>query len=476
MFKKVRALMAALLLLSLPLAASAADPFYNFVATSQGRVSIPLCYSTEQMMKAFGEDNSTINSATDLFVDSHDNLYILDSGNSRVLKYRLEDGQTIYDRTYSLTGEIQTKNPNGIFADDDGDLYIADTDNNRVLHIGENGQFVEQFVQPDSDLYDDSIAFRPYKVGIDSLGQVYILNYQDDNGFIILDAYNQFKGYTASNAVAADTLVDKFIEMFATEEQKEKLGKKNRPMHSNFTFASDNTFYVTTASASSAQLKKFSSVGVNIYPKTDDFSVKARGDNSEEACSFVDVCVDEDGNASILDKTTGYITQYSADGIMLAVFGGKGDCAGRFMNPVAMAQDSTGRIYVLDQDTSTVQVLKPTGFIEKIHEALKLYNDGRYEESLEPWAEVLKIADVYPVANIGIGKAYMKQEQWSDAMAAYRKNRSADLYSEAFDQMRLEVIRDYFGWVVLAIVAAVVLVVLLVYKLHKYAIKIGGGR
>ena len=131
---------------------------------------------------------------------------------------------------------------------------------------------------------------------------------------------------------------------------------------------------------------------------------------------------------------------------------------------------------MLDQDTSTVQVLKPTGFIEKIHEALKLYNDGRYEESLEPWAEVLKIADVYPVANIGIGKAYMKQEQWSDAMAAYRKNRSADLYSEAFDQMRLEVIRDYFGWVVLAIVAAVVLVVLLVYKLHKYAIKIGGGR
>lgn len=475
MRKKISSLILVLLLsLSLSLAVSAADPSYNYVVAHWGIAQIPLTYSTEQILKGFAEDNGTINFASDIFIDKKDNLYILDNGNDRVLKYELGDGKSVYTKTYSLTGQLKTKNPNGLFVDDDGDIYIADTDNGRVLHIGENGQFIEEFKQPDSPLYDESYAFRPYKVGIDSLGQLYVLNYEDDNGFIILDAYNQFKGYTAPNSVEADTFSEKLVKLFATQEQKDKLGKKNRPMHSNFTFADDNTFYVTTARAQQAQLKKFTSVGVNIFPVTDDLSVTLT--ESDESSSFVDVCVDSDGNASILDNTTGYITQYSADGYMLALFGGKGNCAGRFMNPVAIAQDSTGRIYVLDKDTSTIQVLKPTQFIEKVHEALKLYNDGRYEESLKPWTEILKVADTYPVANVGIGKAYMKQEKWDAAMDAYKKNLNQSLYSEAFDQMRLQYIRKYFGWIVLAIVAAIVLVVFVVYKVRKYAIKIGGGR
>lgn len=475
MRKKAGCLISVLILfVILTMTVSAADPFYNYIFTSRGPTGIPLAYSTEQVLKGFGEDNSTINFASDIFIDGLDHLYILDNGNNRVLKYKLGDGRSSYMKTYPLTGQLQTKNPNGIFADDDGDIYIADTDNGRVLHIGENGQFVEEFVQPASELYDASYSFRPYKVGIDSLGQLYILNYEDENGFIILDAYNNFKGYTAPNTVPPDTLTDKLVKIFASQEQKDKLGKKNRPMHSNFTFASDNTFYVTTARAQVAQLKKFTSVGVNIYPKTDSFSTQS--EDEEITSSIVDVCVDDDGNVTILDSGTGILSQYSADGYILATFGGKGNCAGRFMNPVAIAQDSTGRIYVLDKDTSTIQVLRPTQFINKVHEALKLYNDGRYEESLEPWLEIVKATDIYPVANVGIGKAYMKQEKWEQAMEAYQKNLSPQLYSEAFDAMRLQKIRKYFGWIVLAGIAGIVLLVFVVYKLRKYAIKIGGGR
>lgn len=457
----------------------AADPFYNFVVTGEGRIQIPLTYSTETVMKGFADDNSTLDFAADIFIDDDDRLYILDNGNSRVLKYDLSEGKQVFIKSYELSGKLTCKNPNGLFADKDGDIYIADTDNFRVLHIGENGEFIEQFVQPESELYDQSIPFRPYKLGIDSLGQLYVLNFEDDNGFIIVDAYNEFRGYTAPTTVDADSLSERLVKLFATKEQREKIGKKNRPMHSNITFGDDNTFYVTTARAKNAQMKKYTSVGVNIYPKTNDFSVTDKSAGITESITeseFVDVCVDADGNASVLDRMTGYVTQYSPDGIMLTVFGGKGSWAGRFLNPVAIDCDSSGRIYVLDKDTATIQVFKPTAFIEKVHEALRLYNDGKYEESFGPLQEILKITDIYPVANIGLGKSYMKQERWEDALKAYRKNLSRDLYSEAFDQLRLRFVREHFGAVVISVISVIAAGTWAVLRLRKYARRIGGGR
>ena len=77
---------------------------------------------------------------TDLFVDKQGNIYILDSGNNRVL---------IYDRDLRPIGEIaqltsngetdSLKEASGLFVDDTGMLYVADTGNKRVVAFDRNG-------------------------------------------------------------------------------------------------------------------------------------------------------------------------------------------------------------------------------------------------------------------------------------------------------------------------------------------------
>jgi len=481
--RKTAAVLIALLLTVTIMSPSvmAADPSNHLIYNGTNTSAIPLAYSVDTVMKGFGTDNSAISSATDMFIDNEDFLYILDAGNNRILKYQLTADSQEFVREYPLRDKLATKNPNGIHVDAGGDIYIADTDNGRVVHMGENGEYIEEFVQPESDQYDTQYAFRPYKVTLDSTGQMYIINFEDPHGFIILDAYNKFKGYIASTTVTK-SLWDAVVGFFSTAEQKEKLGNKKPPMHSNATFHTDNTLFVTTARANTQQLKRFSSVGENVFPLTGSFGIDyTHGfvfniDTVGLEAKFVDVCVDKDGNASMIDAVSGKIYQYNTEGIMLCSFGGAGGWAGTFASPSAIDCDSFGKIYVLDQGAGTVQIFKPTSFIRDVHNAQRLYNDGKYVEAIEPWSEIAKHTTTYEMANLGLGKAYLKQEDWDMAMEYYKRANDMSGYSLAFDGMRRQLLNQYFGLVVLAIVLLAVGSVLGVVRLRKYAHRFREGR
>lgn len=85
-----------------------------------------------------------------LAVDTSGNLYVADTGNSRVLKYNAplaDDGDTIADAVFGqvaatnfATGQCRSSatglcRPEGVVVDNSGDLYVADTGNNRVLEF-----------------------------------------------------------------------------------------------------------------------------------------------------------------------------------------------------------------------------------------------------------------------------------------------------------------------------------------------------
>lgn len=444
----------------------------SYVIDADGEQQIiPLTYDVTDIMLSFQTSPDALFEASDICVDSKDNLYVLDAGNSRILVIN-EQGKLINE--VKLTGKEALSEAQGIFVDEQDKIYIADTGNRRVQVLDAQGEVLYVLTQPEDPLYDKDYPFEPIKVGVNTLGQVYAINNLDYHGFCILDSDNEFKGYFAATRLEKNAVRD-LIKKYASESQKEQMGKEIPAQHSNFIFAEDGSIYVTTQNVETTQLKHLSTVGNNFYPytgafgdDTSDYLMKLQGKEESEQ-KFVDVSVDSEGIVSLLDNATGRIYQYDASGNMLLVFGGTGSWKGRMMNAVAMAQDSKGRIYVLDQTMGSIQRFEPTDFTNMVHQALKLHQSGEYEEAGNLWQQILKIAPDYPTAHIGLGKTRVKQKNYIDAMSEYKLAGDKSGYSEAFSKYLKNMIQENFLGIVAVIVILIVMLVQIYRFLKEYA-------
>lgn len=419
------------------------------------KIAIPSTYVQNQTIGYLGSGIGNFEGAQDLFIDKKDQLYVADTGNDRIVKLS-KKGEVL--AVFTGPEDKPFSKPQGVFVADDGDIYVADTNNKRIVHLSPEGKFVETFVEPDSNLYDKSYAFQPVKVYLDEVGYIYIINKEDYHGFIILDAYNRFRGYMAPTKLQF-SFKDLLIRLFASEEQKEQLAKRLPPVHSNFVMHDDGMFYTTTLRTPFNQIKKLTSLGTNIFEENfyGELIDEEKGDIEP---AFVDICVDDNGIISALNKASGKIYQYDPEGNLLTVFGGYGNWEGKFLDASSLVQDSEGKVYVLDAKLNNIQVFQPTQFINTVHEGIKLYYDGKYQEAVEPWEEILEIGPSYTVAHKGIAKALMKQGKYKEAMYEYEEAEDKEGYSAAFAEYRHELFRHYFGWIVLV-------VILLVYGLIK---------
>lgn len=439
----------------------------SYVIDAEGEQQvIPLTYEVTDTWVSFPTRPDVLAEASDICVDEQDNIYVLDSGNSRVLRLSSE-GKII--RELQFSGENGLTEAQGIFVDAQGIIYVADTGNRRILVVSEQGEVLQTLTQPEDSLFDKDYPFEPIKVGVNTLGQIYAINNLDYHGFCILDLDNEFKGYFAATRLEKNVVKD-FIKKHASESQKEQMGKEIPAQHSNFLFAEDGSIYVTTQNVETAQMKHLSTVGNNFYPytgafgdETSDYLMKLQGKADSEQ-KFVDVCVDSNGIVSLLDNATGRIYQYDAAGNMLLVFGGTGSWSGRMMNAVAMAQDSTGNLYVLDQASGSIQKFESTDFTKMVHQALNLHQSGKYEEAGEVWQQVLNVAPEYPTAHIGLGKTKVKQKDYVTAMRQYKQAGDKTGYSDAFSKYLKVKIQNNF----LKIVAILVVLLAAFVQIYRF--------
>ncbi len=444
--KKCVAMILACLLLLVPTAGVSAATVENHWVKDQegGWGPIPVSYVPGGSTVYFGKEAGALSNPQDIFYRDG-LLYIADTGNNRIV---------VTDTAFQVKGvytggEIPFNSPNGVYADEDGDIFVADTNNSLIVHLAPDGAFVESFGKPESELYDEIYDFKPMKLCIDNIGQFYIINYEDYHGFIVMDALGELKGYVAPTKVET-TWVDSLVKFFASAEQKEQLDQKKPPVHTNFVMDEEGALYVTTGRVLQAQLKKFLSVGENIFPFQGVFGY------GSEYSNIADVSVSDTGIVTLLESDTGELFQYDSDGVNLCNFGGAGNWAGVFMSASSLCEDEEGNLYVLDAGTGAVTVLQPTAFIQKVHKGLALYHEGKYEDSIGPWQEVLSVDRNYAVARIGLGKAYLRQERYEEALEQYRLADYRQGYSEAFSGMRHEVFRSQFGWIVLGVLALLI--------------------
>lgn len=437
--------------------------------TDGGRIPIPITYNPVSVENYIDDTVGGLSNPTDIFITKDDRIYIVDAGKNRIVSMNTDYSDVkVID---SFSGQ-SLNNPNGIYVYDNGDMLIADSDNARILKTDANGNIKKTFVQPESELYDTTYEFRPMKVYVNMTNQIYIINDEDYHGFIVIDETNEFKGYVAPTKVKY-SLINQLVSMFASESQKEALGQDMPPAHTNLVIDDENTIYATTARADTAQLERFSTVGTSIFPYTGFFG-EQRGDyvlqyygKTFTEPEFTDVTVNDAGIVTILDSVTGRIYQYDSEGNMLTAFGGTGRWVGRFSGASGIAQDSAGNMYVIDGVQSTIHRLEPTEFTKTIHDALALYYDGLYEEAVVYWEKVLSINANYPMAHIGMGNAYMRNDEFELAMEEFTLADYKEGYSNAFDEWELEVVRQWFGLVLVCVIAIVVVIALFIGYLRR---------
>lgn len=90
-----------------------------------------------------------------------------------------------------------------------------------------------------------------------------------------------------------------------------------------------------------------------------------------------DLAVDQQGNIYVADATDNTIKKLSANGQVLAVWGGTGSAPGQLIWPIGVAVDPQGNVYVSDFGNSRVQKFSPMGKVLAV-----LGNSGPHVQQL----------------------------------------------------------------------------------------------
>lgn len=454
---------------SVPYASYTYDCDGNVVES--GSVYSPMCVINGEGLNVGG-----FSGPADLF-ERDGYLYVLDSGNSRIVKTDIR-GSFAKEIIPAESGEeIDLTKATGIYIDAKARIFIADSGNNAVWVLNADGAAEKKITKPDSEYFDKDIEFLPSRVIGDFVGNIYVQSTGIYDGLCIFDSEYQFTGFFGSEKVktTSEILTSYFWKQFMTSEQKESMANYVPSEIYSMDISSEDFIYTITPGASLGTLPyKQNSDSIRcLNPKGSDTlksdaprNVEAALDSDNLYLNFIDVSYSESGYINLLDNKHGRIYQYDDNMRLITAFSGMGDFAGTFSNPCAI--ESTGEyILVLDAGKNNITVFEPTLIGTKIHNALSLYNSGNYQESLEPWLEVIEQNPNFQLAYIGIGNALFNEGNYKEAMSYYELAKDTEGYSNAYKEYRVIMMRNNIVWIVLVIVLAVVAIKLFSYLKRK---------
>lgn len=454
---------------SVPYASYTYDCDGNVVES--GSVYSPMCVINGEGLNVGG-----FSGPADLF-ERDGYLYVLDSGNSRIVKTDIRGSFAKKIIPAESGEEIDLTKATGIYVDAKERIFIADSGNNAVWVLNADGAAEKKIAKPDSEYFDKDIEFLPSRVIGDSVGNIYVQSTGIYDGLCIFDSEYQFTGFFGSEKVktTSEILTSYFWKQFMTSEQKESMANYVPSEIYSMDISSEDFIYTITPGASLGTLPyKQNSDSIRcLNPKGSDTlksdaprNVEAALDSDNLYLNFIDVSYSESGYINLLDNKHGRIYQYDDNMRLITAFSGMGDFAGTFSNPCAI--ESTGEyILVLDAGKNNITVFEPTLIGTKIHNALSLYNSGNYQESLEPWLEVIEQNPNFQLAYIGIGNALFNEGNYKEAMSYYELAKDTEGYSNAYKEYRVIMMRNNIVWIVLVIVLAVVAIKLFSYLKRK---------
>ncbi|MDR1533042.1 MAG: hypothetical protein LBS62_12840 [Clostridiales bacterium] len=393
----------------------------------------------------------------DLFYDADTaEIFLADSGGGGII---VLDENCVIKRVVEFTLDGQPYNlqaPTGIYAAPDA-LYVCDRQGGAVIKAGRDGAIQAIYGEPESELISDPGNYRPSKIVVDSYGKMYVQAYGVFQGIYCLTSEGGFINFYGANRVemTVGRLITQLWKRLLTKEQRRAMQSFVPIEYSNLYIDRENFIYATVTAttddsssftdtaqdiyrANSKELvRKLNPLGVNVMNRTEM--------SWFQNAAFTDITVNPDGVMTMCDSILGVIYQCDKNGKLMFAFGGLGPQLGLFSQPSALAQVGD-ELWVLDSGKRSITIFQLTEFGRSVHEAMRLYNQGRYQEDIQPWEQVVKSDANYLLAYVGLGKAYYQLEDYEKSMYYFKLAGDRAGYSDAFSEQSLIFMRANFAW------------------------------
>ena len=459
------------------------DRTYTYESTESEKLSPAPSTNVYRVKKIIDETVmgcTRMTEPSDLFVDDSDRTFILDAGNARVL---------ILDQDYRCIKELKDFNYEGqtvnlavgakglFYRESNQYLYIADTENNRILVSDLDGNISKIYGKPVDELLDPKSEYKPKKIIVDNMGIMYVTSGTVNTGAMMMDVNNTFLGFYGTGKLKlTDAMkMEYFWRSILPKAMIEKSGVTHQPVeYYNLFWSEDRFVYAVSpiADKMEAAVVKMNALGDNIIVNNANFVNIEKNSNAvvlsatslstsalkNTTLYLADLTVDKNGAYTVLDMRTGRMFRFDENGNLLAIFGGIGYQKGLFTRPGSIECDSQNNLLVLDEAKATITVMEQTYYGQMIETANRLYNEGRYVDSIEPWMDVLRMNANYIQAFVGLGKAYLAMEDYEQAMEFFKNGKDKDGYAEAKAALRDDIVREYFGLIAAIVILAMIFI------------------
>lgn len=420
----------------------------------------------------YGSDLNVGNfrSAQDIFVAPDNTLYIVDSGNNRIIQASSDFLVLNTFQQFEHDGKTDKfNNPQSVFITEDGHMFVADTNNQRIVRFDENGHFVMEIKSPEIDnpnAFPEHFRFRPQKIAIDKVNRLYVTVDGLYEGLMELDIDGNFRTFMGAPRVAPSAWQYLWYRL-ASDEQKQRMSLF-LPTEFSSMALDKKGFILTTVPGGDVlddhYIRKLSPAGIDVlrrdgfHPPMGDVGLTYIS-SITELSRLVDVIGRENEIYSVLDQRRGRVFTYDNNGNLLYVFGGVGQGIGLFVSAVAI-DILDDQILVLDGRNNSITVFEPTNYTLAIHQAIGAYNRGKYELASDYWQQVITMNTNFDLAYSGVGDAYLRNNEYENAMHYYGLGNDRDGYSDAFYRYREQYIEENFskimGWLILIVSVIVV--------------------
>jgi len=322
-------------------------------------------------------------------LDAEGSVYVVDMANDRIQKFT-SDGQFIAKWGKNGSGDGEFHSPYGVVVDDSGYVYVADKWNNRIQKFTSEGQFVAKW---GTDGTGDGEFSNPYGISLDSEGYVYVADKKnhriqkftsggqfvtkwgtegsgdgqfrfptgltvDANGYVyVIDADN----YRIQKFSATGTFIIQWGQ-FGTEDGQFDFKTTSDPARGGITVDGAGNLYVSDSGNSRVQ--QFTSEGQFVAK----FGIPDYQSTSDDTLVFynpVGLAIDKDGNIYVADNADSRIVKFN-HGQLSANWGGPAKNEGKFDGPAGIAINTEGHVYVIDQGNDRIQKFTSDGqFVSK---------------------------------------------------------------------------------------------------------------
>lgn len=434
---------------------------------------------------------SKISNPSDIEVDAQGNVYIADTGNSRII---------VLDRYYNVKFIIASftnkqgirdglNKPKGVYItadkpleDKEGKIYVCDTEAYRIVTFTHEGEFLDIISKPESELFDASSVYKPIALAVDDYDRLYVVSSTTYQGIIVMTEAGEFTGFVGAQKVTISAW-DRIWRRFQTDEQR-KLSESNVSTEFNNITLTGDFIYVTTSSISESQIissltsasgdyapvKMLNASGDEIMRRNGFFSPSGEVDHQKikvsdtiyGASTIVDVAVGPEKTWSIIDQKRSKVFTYDFDGNLLFAFGDMGRQLGNISQKgLAGIVYQGDNMLLLNATDATFTVYNRTEYGNVLIEALRNQNNRQNDQAIKDWEEILKRNSNFDAAYIGIGNALSNENKFQESLTYYKAAYDTANYSNSYKELRKTWISKY-------ILLIPVFVVALVFGISKF--------